>query len=70
MSKKYPTWVQRTHNMVVSEERQDGRPDFIIERDLATNRWHVKWRTSARWSDQTFASLAEAKATSGRRSRE
>jgi hypothetical protein len=64
MSKStYPTWRIVSRHVVASEEAIDGTPDFIIAQDRDTGRWHVKWRTSAHWSDGSWTSLRDAQAS-------
>ena len=56
---KYPTWKRMSGKLTISEEQLDGTPDFIIQMN-ERDRWSVKWRTSAQWSPQDYATLSEA----------
>lgn len=50
----YPTMIKLNANLLVSEEEVDGRPDFVIQRDGNTRRWHVNR------SPFTYATATEA----------
>lgn len=62
-TRDYPTWRRVNASLIVSEEQQDGTPDFYIARDKKTKRWCVKWRTSAQWSGGDHATAAAAMET-------
>lgn len=57
---KYPTWRYVNPHLMVSEEAQDGVPDFTLAQDTETKQWHIKWRTSQHWSSATFETAALA----------
>ena len=59
----YPTFDRISATEYRSAEKRDGVPDFTIMRDATTQRWHVKWRTSANWSSETFATPTAAMAS-------
>ena len=56
----YPTLRRITNKYYESAEQRDGKPDFQFVYDKDTERWYVKWRTSAHWSGRTFATLQDA----------
>lgn len=43
----YPTWKRISTKLIVSEEQQEGTPDYYVERDAG--QWYVKARFSANY---------------------